>query len=225
MVDPSLLWMLTATGRRFYPAAPAAADVDILDIAHGLSLLCRFGGHIRTFYSVAEHSVRVAAALGAAGHDAGVMFGGLMHDAAEAYLGDVIWPVKQLLPDYRALERGVEAAIAARFGLTGVAAGEIKRFDLRMLSTEKRDLTCAAAAGAGHDASKEAAAHDERWHSDDFAPLPDRIEPWSPVFARAAFLTLFDDLCRPEDMTPPDSYVPVRGMYQRGGPLRPERQP
>lgn len=82
----------------------------ILDIARGLSNVCRFSGQCRTFYSVAQHSVRVANCL-----PKQMRTWGLLHDASEAYLADMPRPVKALLPDYVALEEKVQSSIYRHF--------------------------------------------------------------------------------------------------------------
>lgn len=85
--------------------------IDIKDIAHALSQLCRFSGQCRSFYSVAEHSIRVCG-LVPDEHK----LAALLHDASEAYLGDVIAPIKQMLPAYKKLEDELMAVIANKFG-------------------------------------------------------------------------------------------------------------
>lgn len=127
---------------------PNPAEIHIADIARGLSRVARFNGHTSKFYSVAEHSVNCVEAFGrwAAGdifadpHLRDIARDVLLHDAAEAYLGDVTRPLKGLLPDYRALEVRMEAAIAARFNLGGAAPEWVKRVDLELLALEKRAL-------------------------------------------------------------------------------------
>lgn len=103
-------WIQTYRGRRFWPLEPHSMDVDILDIAHSLSMQCRFGGHTAVFYSVAEHCIRVANEL--PDH---LKLAGLMHDAAEAYLLDVPTPLKKMMGGYADAEKRVMTAIAQRY--------------------------------------------------------------------------------------------------------------
>ena len=125
MIDPKNWmdggWMQTFTGRMFDPSNPQQDQINILDIAHGLSLTCRYGGQSNKFYSVAEHCVRLAQyGLGPAG-----LLGSerialakdlLMHDAAEAYVGDMPYPVKQHLNGFKALEDRLDGVIRQVFG-------------------------------------------------------------------------------------------------------------
>jgi hypothetical protein len=107
----------TWTGSKFYFTDPRPEDVFIEDIAHALSLQCRFNGHIAELYSVAEHSVMVADIVEEETKDVQLILTALLHDAAETYLGDVVSPLKGLLHDYRVFEKSVEACIATRFSL------------------------------------------------------------------------------------------------------------
>src|SRR4051794_27255584 len=97
----------TASGARFDPFAPDAASIEIRDIAHALGNLCRFGGHCRVFYSVAQHSCLVADLVERRGAGVECVHWALLHDASEAYLGDLPHPVKrysELGALYRAAE-------------------------------------------------------------------------------------------------------------------------
>lgn len=127
---------------------PNPAEIHLPEIARALSRIARFNGHTNRFYSVAEHCVNCVAVFGL--HAAGDIYTDpylrdiaqdiLMHDAAEAYLGDVTSPLKHLLPAYRDLEATMHAAIAARFNLGGTAPEWVKRVDLEMLAAEKLAL-------------------------------------------------------------------------------------
>lgn len=166
-------WIQTYTGRRFSVLEPDPAAVDIVDIAHSLSLLCRFNGHCATFYSVAEHSTRVSLLVPA--EDAGW---GLLHDAAEAYVSDLPRPIKRQLPTFDGLEEGVLRAIGDAFGLAWPPPASVWRADDRLLVTEARDLM---------------GPPPEPWKLQ-VAPLAERIEPVGPAEARAAFLTRFESV-------------------------------
>jgi 5'-deoxynucleotidase YfbR-like HD superfamily hydrolase len=137
-------WMPVFSGGRFWPEDPAPGDVTLDDIAHSLARINRFNGHTGICYSVAQHAVGVAAIL-----PRRLQMFGLMHDAGECYLGDVITPVKRLLRHfYEPLEETVMRAVATRFGfLTQLHSDAdrllVKRADTVLLATEARDLTTA----------------------------------------------------------------------------------
>jgi hypothetical protein len=110
-------------------------DVRLEDIAHALSLQCRFNGHCREFYSVAQHSVLVSLAT-----PPGDAVWGLLHDATEAYCGDLVRPLKRLLPEFDAIEGQVLEIVAQRFGLVLPMPASVKAADDVLLATEARDL-------------------------------------------------------------------------------------
>ena len=128
-------WIQTYTGVRFDLEAPTPEMIRIEDIAHALALINRFAGHTREPYSVARHSIYVAEVL-----PPSLKLEGLLHDAAEAYLGDVTSPLKELLPDYRIIETRVEDVIRRKFNLPAIASHEVRVADLRLCATELRDL-------------------------------------------------------------------------------------
>jgi hypothetical protein len=130
----------TYTGRIHYPARPDAANINIVDIAHALSLLCRYTGHCRTFYSVAEHSLIISELF----TDPAQQLEGLLHDAAEAYCNDISRPLKQSLPDYKAIERLNDVAIRKRFRLSPIHSALVKEADNDLLQTEYRQLMSVA---------------------------------------------------------------------------------
>ena len=115
---------------------PRPEDIDIVDIAHALSLLCRYNGHCGQFYSVAEHSLRMSDAKELPGDSRWR----LMHDAAEAYLGDIPSPIKAMLPKFTTMENVILEAIGERFGLGRMNQTYIHAADRVMLATEKRDI-------------------------------------------------------------------------------------
>lgn len=122
----------TASGLLYHFEAPSPDEIDIEDIAFALSNKCRFSGHTQ-FFSVAEHSLSVAHRL-----PPELRLAGLLHDAAEAYLGDIPSPLKAVLPDYRSLEDINEIAIAKKFNvvLDIYDKSVVKRADVDALFTE-----------------------------------------------------------------------------------------
>lgn len=132
----------TASGLTFDIANPTPEMVRIEDIAHALSRICRFGGHVEVeWYSVAEHCLLCAELAHRDKLPPEAKLAVLLHDAAEAYIGDVIKPLKVMLPEYDAIEAGVEAAVAAALEVDFIGHAEtIKRYDHAMLVNEKNLL-------------------------------------------------------------------------------------
>lgn len=140
-------WMqIYPSGRQYWPLDPREEDVEIEDIAHSLSLQCRFAGHIARHYSVAEHSIRAAACVrpelmpGVPEHI--VRFATLMHDSPETYVVDVPRPLKRYLGAYNEIESINARVIERRFGLPEGCFEwpAVKQADETMLFTERRDL-------------------------------------------------------------------------------------
>lgn len=171
-------WIQTYTGGRFYLNDPRAEDVKIIDIAHALSNICRFTGHTNSFYSVAEHSVRVSHMV-----ESRHAFWGLLHDAAEAYIGDVARPLKHApgMSGYCHIETHVEIAVleAFKIELTPMMEHDVKEADLHMLCIEARELLGISdfkAAGWAY------------WVD----PNPGaKVECWTPAQAKQAFLARY----------------------------------
>lgn len=171
-VSPTIL---TYSGRYFPLTAPIARDIHIVDIAHALANVCRFAGHTREFYSVAQHSVLVSHLVPPA--DA---LAALLHDASEAYVGDVTRPLKPLLDGYAAIEVRIMQAVLRAFGLPTEIPASVKHADLVALATEQRDLM---------------PKHDDEWAVlAGIEPHPATIHPQSPLAAEAAFLWRFRHL-------------------------------
>jgi uncharacterized protein len=127
-------WMLTYTGLEIDPMGDVP-EFRIKDIAHSLSMICRFNGHTKEFYSVAEHSIRVVNYL-----DREFQFAGLMHDAHEAYTGDMIRPIKENMGEFSDFEDEFAEDLAGVFGLPWPLHKSVKLIDLRILKTELRDV-------------------------------------------------------------------------------------
>jgi hypothetical protein len=168
-------WIQTFTGRKFSPFEPRMEDIDIRDIAHALSLQARFNGHTLSFYSVAEHSVRVSLSLVSE-----VALWGLLHDAAEAYVGDLPRPLKRNIPEFEAIEIKLLEKIISRFGLSWPMPPEVAHADDILLVTECRDLM---------------SAPPEPWNIP-AEPLAGKIVPLGCEAAEEQFLTRFKQLRR-----------------------------
>lgn len=166
-------WMQTATGREFWPMDPRPHEVFIEDIAHALSMICRFGGHCRRFYSVAEHCVLISRAAPAESK-----LWALLHDAPEGYIGDKIRPLKPYLGGYREAEQKIMRAICVRFNLHLDQPAIVKALDLALLMDE-RDQAMAAPPQA--------------WDVD-VEPLGVELQFWSPTRAKREFLSTFKKL-------------------------------
>jgi uncharacterized protein len=133
-------YLQTVSGRWVNPFDPDPDQLDAGDIARALANQCRFGGHSRVFYSVAQHSVIVSELVEQRGGDADDVFAALMHDASEAYLGDMPHPIKHRSPlgaAFKAAEEHLEAALRERFRIKADVP-EIKRADRALLATERR---------------------------------------------------------------------------------------
>lgn len=170
--------ILTQSGHYFDFIKPHTSKICVKDIAHALSNICRFNGHTRTFYSVAQHSVLVSKVLALV--DPSAQMHGLMHDSAEAFIGDVARPLKQLLPDYKAIEERVELAIFPILGIPYPLPKTVKIADLILLATEQRDLM---------------PKHDDEWAlTKGIKPLAERIVPMTSEQAFNAFMRRYEEL-------------------------------
>lgn len=171
----------TFSGQHFNPLASNQNDlireIRIDDIARGLSNICRFNGQTNEFYSVAQHSVMVSDLM-----PQEYKLAGLLHDASEPYVADMVKPLKLLFPLFWWIERRVMKAIAAKFEVSMTA--EVKllvgQADMVALATERRDLM---------------PFENGEWHYlVGFKPLNEVIRPLSPVEARELFMTRFHEL-------------------------------
>lgn len=159
-------WITTFIGDKFHYNDPQEHEIHIRDIAHALSLKCRFSGHCRTFYSVGEHSIRVAEIL-----PPELQLAGLLHDAAETYLPDIPRPIKYYYGLQEAEEKIIEV-LQHRYQFS--ISKEIKEADSILLATEARDLMP---------------------NTDGWAELPEplerRIVPMSMTAVELVFTTMF----------------------------------
>lgn len=129
-------WIITYTGKRFYPLDPRSADFDIRDIAHALSLINRFTGHTRYPYSVAQHCIAVSYLLD---DDPQLALSGLLHDASEAYVNDLSRPLKQYCDEYRRIEEGIFIEIDNKWQVD-TRHEAVKQADAVALVTEAKTL-------------------------------------------------------------------------------------
>lgn len=225
-------WMQTYNGVCAEPLDLKEKHINLQDVAHALALKCRFGCHCRTFYSVAEHSVRTSVMLQHSHNDdPALCMLGLMHDASEVYLPDLIAPLKAFYSvniyhenqtvsaknlEYRVWLTIMQGLLGKRRGVRaeplltwmGESAkgpmAQVKFADMVMLATERRDLM-------GH-CSKDWIELPQ--------PLPEVIKPWKWEHAKSAFLhrfmTLADCLANEESVPAWDEYE-ARNAYDVDG--------
>lgn len=131
-------WMQTYTGKAFYALDARVEDIDIADIAHSLSLQCRYNGHVDRFYSVAEHCALLSQLFP---DDPGMALWALLHDAAEAYIGDMVRPLKKHMPMFMEIDDHITSLVAQRFELEGtVIPPEVHHVDSQILHNEREAL-------------------------------------------------------------------------------------
>lgn len=167
-------WCQTFSGKRFTPLNPNPDAIVLQDIARGLSMQCRFNGQVKSFYSVAQHSVLVSYIC-----DMQDALWGLLHDASEAYICDFSAPLKYSgkFENYREVEAKLMNAICRRFNLDPKEPASVKRADKLVLATEGRDLL---------------AVRRNDWFRGE--ELPFKISPLSPAEAEALFVNRFYNL-------------------------------
>lgn len=163
-----------ASGRIFDFLDPHGSDFTIDDIAHGLANICRYAGQCREFYSVAEHSLLVSDVASECPYEA------LLHDASEAFIGDITRPLKQLLPEYKAIEANVANAVEERFGFNAAYRNAIKAADLSVLAAEQSQIM---------------AAGTDNWVAEaGIIPAQIVVKFLDPTVARKSFLKRFYEL-------------------------------
>lgn len=142
-------YITTFTGKHFDPVNPDMSQVDIIDIAHALAMICRGNGHVQTFFSVGQHCINAAREAVARGYSKRVVLACLLHDAGEAYMSDVPRPLKAAMPEYVQIENRLLDLIYEKFlgsALTEEETALVKSidddllyYDLRVLLNELSD--------------------------------------------------------------------------------------
>lgn len=173
--------MQTFTGKYVNPLDLKPDDIDIVDIAHHLSLICRFNGACMSFYSVAQHSLLVSDLM--PNED---KLAALLHDAAEAYISDVTRPVKYSIPDIKKIEDRIIVKILAKYDCSGADWAAIKKADNVILATERRDLMVPT--GTSMDI----------WNLEE-KPLENIIIPWAPNLSESMFFMMITILIREQE--------------------------
>lgn len=170
-------WIQTYTGKKFFPLDPDPDLICIEDIAHALANLCRYGGHSKMFYSVAQHSLIVSRM------STNYPLHGLLHDASEAYLGDMVRPLKHLpeMAPYREAEDRLQSMIFERFGLDRFMPEEVYRNDKVALANEIATFEIMAPAHPDHETIPGTAFN--------WSP-----SPFLPALGKLAFLNRFNFL-------------------------------
>ena len=162
-------WIRTYTGGKVYFFEPEKSEIEFEDISHSLSLLCRFNGATRYFYSVANHSCIVAEKVYEETGDKNLAYCGLMHDAHEAFVSDIPAPFKKQFPEFVEAEKRFELWLSERFNYTPFLK-IVKRHDIKALATEMRDLMQVADYGVLSE-----------------TPYEERIVPLPPILAKEMF--------------------------------------
>lgn len=150
-------------------------DISIMDIAHSLSLQCRFNGHCSRFLSVAEHCYHVSKVIAPE-----MAFIGLLHDASESYLCDIPRPLKPLLDNYYEIEKVVQDAIYTKYGIGLFDHDELKTADNTILKAEASILVSSGG---------------KQWNMENvpwYDPL--MIQFWTPEEAKRKFIERFAEL-------------------------------
>lgn len=177
MTEQTESCITTMSGKFFDILKPEEHNFEIEEIATALSNLCRYTGHVNTFYSVAEHSVLVSRIV-----PERYALAGLLHDASEAYLGDVSSPLKKLLPEYKAIENRVQQAIATSFGLgDDLNHSSVHEADKRMYWQERQSVA-------------DNGVRDKLWHQDLRATRKVEAMGMSPMMARRMFMKRYKEI-------------------------------
>jgi uncharacterized protein len=172
LLDRKGNWMETFSGVKFYPLDAQVDEIKIEDIAHALSNICRWGGHSKSFYSVAQHCVLVSQLV-----TKDCALEGLMHDASEAYLIDLPTPIKRMIPQYREIEAKLSVTLSQKYGYKYPYPDEVTRQDFHSKVIEYNALL----------STKEIRMFEGK--------VPTiSIKPWLPEQAEDRFLVVFNKL-------------------------------
>lgn len=171
-------WIMTFTGKKFYPTNPDSDLINIVDIAHALSNICRYAGHSKFFYSVGQHSILLAEYVKKIGLSKEHQLAALTHDSSEAYLVDIPKPVKHCFKGYAEAEDKVSDAVAQKFGFSPDLFLEVKPYDVSILLDEVAVL---------YDAPRSV------WNVN-AEPLGVKIESWTSEFTKQKFLQTYKDI-------------------------------
>lgn len=172
-------WHLMWKRNKFWSLDPRPGDFDIEDIAHHLSMVTRYGGALDHHYSVAQHSWLVSYASAP-----GDQLWGLLHDASEAYIGDMVSPAKRGMPEYKRIEKRIMEAMCEQFELSPEEPASVRRADREVyLAEEKRFRPWIFDAYPDCDAVQ--------WMAQGYRPVAGAIDPWSPEHSEYRFLSKF----------------------------------
>jgi len=173
VIEKEYAWINTYSGKQFHFFEPSLEQICIEDIAHALSNVCRFTGHCREFYSVAQHSYYVSFKV-----PEEYALWGLLHDAGEAYISDIARPIKYAIADtIKPIENNIMYLVAKKFGLIPeIEPPEVRNADNRMLATERRDII----------------KKTSEWKMlRGYEPYDFEIKPWPPSEAKKMFIARF----------------------------------
>ncbi len=173
--------MNTFTGKKFDPLNMTTEDVSLMDIAHALSLMCRGGGHLKHFYSVGQHSINCMKEAKARNYPERIQLACLLHDASEAYIADIIRPVKVHLPDYYKIEDEIMNCIFKKFGLSYLSEEEAaawKQIDDEILDHELKNLMVGERDRAVKQLSSVPDVSEKNWQEvcDEFIAIADTLK-------------------------------------------------
>lgn len=178
-------WVETYSGAKFYPLEPNLDQINLVDIAHALSQMCRFTGHSKFFYSVAQHSINCAKEMQILGESPRLQLYALLHDASEAYLQDIARPIKASIGNYEEIEAQLMNAIWDALGIPRPSEEEWEKVkqvdDLMLLNEAKILMKC------------------EHWDLGEFPIIQNarfRITEMPMRSVEAQFMQMFSDIVR-----------------------------